>query len=362
MLRVGVVAQPGNLTVSLDLQGLPDRTAAEQVWSALGQPPVRRRHTPGQSACRPDEPAQRAWPRHVHHVHSRRRAALGGNRSRLPGSRGQAALTGTVAVAGAPISTTWDTTTTSPGLHTLGISVEDHVGNRASTEVPVAVAPPAYVEFVTPAEGASISNTVSVALAVTALAPVSEVVVTANGEEVYRFTGPPFETQWTTWRNPPGDTILEAGLTTSDGYISNAQRTIAVAPHISVGLTEPQPGQILKGPVTLTADVRSDAPTSEVVFYVDDQEVGRITASPYQIQLHTGDYPPGDYRFRAEATNQAGMTASADVQASMTPTTRTGALGAALICGLALLLIIPMVFVARRRRTDARLPQAQQPD
>lgn len=346
-----MVARPGNLAVGLDVQGLPDRSAAEQVWNALGQGPVDA-NTPLVSqqvvlASQPSGPG-----RVTSTAFTLDGAPLANATGPItPPAAASSSLTGTV-TASMPVSITWDTTATTPGIHTLGISIQDHVGNRASAEAPVAVAPPAHVEFIAPAEGASISRTVPIALAVTALAPVTEVVVTADGEEVHRFAGPPFDAQWTTWQVPPGDYGLEAEVTTSDGYVAKAQRAIAIAPHVAVTLLEPPLGQALKGPVTLTADVRSDAPVSEVLFYVDEQEVGRASAPPYQAQFHTGDYPPGEYELRAVAMNEAGMTAGAAVRASMTPSTRTGAWGAALIAGLALLLIIPMVFVARRRRTE----------
>ena len=234
-----------------------------------------------------------------------------------------------------------------PGLHTLTVEVEDHVGNRATTQGDVAVIPPAHIAFVEPAENATVTDAVPLTLAVNSVEGEKELLLKADNREVGRIMGSPYTFAWNLRRETEGSHALEASLTTEAGYVATAERTIRVGPHVVVRIEQPIAGADLAGNVNILADVTSDAPVAEVIFKVAGREVGKATSGAYRASYHTGDFPPGEYTVQVEARNTEGMTGLAEVPVRMTPTSRTSAMMVALAGGLLLLLVVPVALLAR---------------
>ena len=65
-------------------------------------------------------------------------------------------------------------------------------------------------------------------------------------------------------------------------------------------------GGDIQGSFLLTATGPEDL--SRVTFYVDEAVLETATAPPFQARLHTGDYPLGEHRLRAEGTSADGST------------------------------------------------------
>jgi Ca-activated chloride channel homolog len=332
----GVTARSGNLSAALKIDGLPDRAAAEQVWQALGNPAL--------------DPA----------IGLISREAVLSPQPTGPGRLVRATFSADGNTLGeataAPFTHTWDILNVAPGLHTLTVEVEDHVGNRATTQGDVAVIPPAYIAFVEPAENATVTDAVPLTLAVNSVEGEKELLLKADNREVGRIMGSPYTFAWNLRRETEGSHALEASLTTEAGYVATAQRTIRVGPHVVVRIEQPIAGADLAGNVNILADVTSDAPVAEVIFKVAGREVGKATSGAYRASYHTGDFPPGEYTVQVEARNTEGMTGLAEVPVRMTPTSRTSALMVALAGGLLLLLVVPVALLARRRRAARVVP------
>ena len=210
----GVTARTGNLSVALKVDGPPARAAAEKVWQALGNAPL-----DGATAL------------------LSRKAVL------VPQPTGPGRLTRAVftvddsklgEATAAPFKVDWDLLKLGPGLHTVATEVTDHVGNRASAQAKVAVIPPAYVAFVEPADNATVTDVVTVTLAVNSVEGENELLLKSDGRELRRFTGSPYSLAWTLWRETEGTHLLEAALTTASGYVATAQRALTVGPHVVV--------------------------------------------------------------------------------------------------------------------------------
>lgn len=337
----GVTARSGNLSVALKVDGLPDRVAAEQVWQALGNSTL--------------DPA----------VALVSREAILSPQPNGAGRLVRATFSADGNVLGeataAPFSYTWDILNLPSGPHTLAVEVEDHVGNRASVQGDVTVIPPAHVAFVEPIENATVTDNATVTLAVNSVEGEKDLFLKVDNRELGRMTSSPYTLAWNLWRETEGPHTLEASLVTEAGYVATAQRTVTIGPHVVVRIQEPTANADLAGNVNILAQVTSDAPVAEVVFRVNDHEVGKATSGAYRASYHTGDFPPGEYTVRVEARNTEGMTGLAEVPVRMTPTSRTSALMVALAAGLLLLLVVPIALWARRRRATRVTPIAAQP-
>lgn len=325
-----VTARSGNLSVALKLDGLPDRVLAEQVWQALGQP-----------ALAPD-------------IVLISRQALMAPQITGPGQlvRMVIALDGNPLSEAtmAPFDYTWDALNTTPGLHELMVTAEDHVGNRASATGQVAVIPPAYVAFVQPAENTNLVGVVPVTLAVSSVEGEQGLAVKVDDREVGRITSAPYTLSWDLRREAEGSHRLTAELATASGYLATAERAVTIGPHVVVQIEAPAANANLTGDVEIRAAVTSDAPVAEVVFRVAGREVGKVTSGDYRVTYHTGDFPAGEHAVQVEARNTMGMTGQAEVNVQMRPAMRSGALMLALVLGLLLMLVVPIALLARRRR------------
>jgi hypothetical protein len=61
----------------------------------------------------------------------------------------------------------------------------------------------------------------------------------------------------------------------------------------------------IQGTFTLTAS--GPAELQEVAFYIDDQEIGRVTQPPFELRFQTDSYPLGEHTLLAVGTTAAGV-------------------------------------------------------
>ncbi len=337
-------ASRGNFGVQLKMKGLPDSEVAKRIWRAMGKQPV-----------------STSIPYVTEQVLLFPEFSGAGRVTQV-----QYALDKTVLkrFTRQPFTFTWDASQVVPGVYTLSVTAHDHVGNKAADTRQVAVIPPIYITFQHPQAEATVTGTVPITVALTAIYPISDIRLKVDGQELGRpqlnsAIPAGAETKigyvWTTQRLSEGKHALQVFVTTEAGRVFSATHEVNVGKHIVVTITEPEQEATLNGPVRVVAHVASDAPIDKVRFLVDDKEVAADRVPPYEAQIHTGDFTRGTHTISVVAQNTAGQEDQASVTVTMIPATRSNAAFMTLLAfGFLVLLGIPLVFWALRRRKEGQ--------
>jgi hypothetical protein len=163
-------------------------------------------------------------------------------------------IDGTQVASGASNTYSWTTTGYSPGNHTLGLTVRDNVGATAAAARTVTVqnGTPLTASFTSPTQGATVSGTVTVAMAAGGGTAPYTYTLTIDGTQVA--SGASTTYGWNTGAYTAGSHTL--GLTVRDntGAAATAGITVTVASGgtLSVAVTTPSPGATVSGTVWVT--------------------------------------------------------------------------------------------------------------
>src|SRR6266403_1800562 len=143
----------------------------------------------------------------------------------------------------------WNSNSVSTGAHTLNLMVQDGAGRTANAVLHVTVAdlPPPVVQITTPAEGATVGGTITVAASLTTAgpAPFTWTVKGGNTAQVFTSTGSvtSISFAWNTTTVPDGPRTLNVSVQDSTGATASAVRNITVQqpplPTIRVFITQP---------------------------------------------------------------------------------------------------------------------------
>ncbi|WP_224368939.1 Ig-like domain-containing protein [Hyalangium versicolor] len=193
-----------------------------------------------------------------------------------------------------PYSITWDTRTAANGAHVLTVKAYDSAG-FVGTSPPVNVTlrndlSPPVVGFTSPAEGATLTGTVTVSGTATDDVGVTKVELYDGATLVTYKTTAPYNISWNTRTAANGSHPLTLKAYDVAGNVGSASRTVVTfndftAPTATV--TSPAEGTTLTGTVTLTADASDNVGVTKVEFYVDTILVGSDTTAPYSYTLNT---------------------------------------------------------------------------
>lgn len=197
------------------------------------------------------------------------------------------------------------------GLHTLSAIATDNAGNSSRKDLSISInlpSPEAPV-IIAPQPDITIQQA-SIVVAGTAQ-PYSQVQVYLNGVPVGNLINinaqGRFETNLTL--TAEGSYLLKADARNSRGTgPATAERRFeyqAIAPIVS--LVSPAAGATLYGEALIQA-FTSGNDIAEVFFYVDGQELARLTAPPYQIVWNSASAPSGAHTLKAVVTSRAGKT------------------------------------------------------
>ncbi len=234
----------------------------------------------------------------------------------------------------APYSLRWATRTAPNGSHTLTARAYDLAGN-SSTSAPVDVLldndfVPPQVAFLTPADGSTVSQTISLSGLVSDDRGVVRVTIEALGRcsgmacpiqllEVASAT--PFEhfqLDWNSRGTPNGTVALLARAHDAAGNASPQVRLNVVVDNDfsppRTALTAPASGSLLSGHVSLEASASDDRQLSGVSFYVDGELLGTDTTAPFALSWDTESVPNGGHTLHTVASDAAGnRTTSASI-------------------------------------------------
>ncbi|HET9362100.1 MAG TPA: Ig-like domain-containing protein, partial [Vicinamibacterales bacterium] len=231
----------------------------------------------------------------------------------------------------APYSTSWNTTTTTNGSHTLTAVARDAAGN-STTSVPVTVTvsnpvsdtTPPTVSMTAPAGGSTVSGSVNVTATASDNVGVSSVQFQLDGANLGAAdTTAPYATSWNTTAASNGSHTLRAVARDAAGNsTTSASVTVTVSNDTTpptVSMTAPAAGATVSGTVNVSANASDNIGVTSVQFQLDGANLGAAdTTSPYAISWNTTSVSDGSHTLRAVARDAAGnSTTSAAVSVTV---------------------------------------------
>jgi hypothetical protein len=172
------------------------------------------------------------------------------------------------------------------------------------------MSPPA-VSFLSPANAATVSGSVSVAVSASDNMAVTSVAVAIDGSPVTSFVAAPYTFGWDTFSISDGTHTLSAVAT--DGAGNSATSTISVtvrnfvddtAPSVSV--TSPSDGAKVSGTVTVSVSAADDTKVVRVELYVDNVLQSTSTSAPFDTKWNTRKAKTGAHSVQCKAYDSAG--------------------------------------------------------
>jgi hypothetical protein len=229
-------------------------------------------------------------------------------------------------VIAAPYTYTWNTTMVANGNHTLTAVATDTAGNSAtSAAVSVAVnnttkdTTPPTVSITAPANGATVSNTVTVSANATDNVAVASVQFKLDGANLGSLdTTAPYSVSWNTTTVANGNHTLTAVATdTSGNSATSAGVSVAVnnttkdTTPPTVSITAPANGATVSNTVTVSANATDNVAVASVQFQLDGANMGSLdTTAPYSVSWNTTTASNGSHTLRAIATDTSNNSAT----------------------------------------------------
>lgn len=225
----------------------------------------------------------------------------------------------------APYSVSWNTSTTSNGMHILTAVARDAAGNlTTSSAVTVTVsnsAPPLpgdttkpTVSFTAPAAGATVSGGVTVSANASDNVGVVGVQFLVDGNLLLADdTSAPYTFSWNSSGASNGSHTLSAVARDAAGNLSvAATRTITVSNDVTaptVSISAPTAGSTVSGTVTISAAASDNVGVVGVQFKLNGANLGaENTTTPYTVSWDTTSAANASYTLTAVARDAAGNT------------------------------------------------------
>jgi hypothetical protein len=178
--------------------------------------------------------------------------------------------------------------------------------------------PPPTVTFTSPANGSTVSNTISVAASASGSAAIANVQFKVDGSNLGGpITVAPYSVSLNTTTLTNGSHTLSAVALDTLGNSGSASVTVTVSntvPPPAVTFSNPVNGSTVSNTITVSASVSGSAAIANVQFKVDGSNLGGpITAAPYSVSLNTKTLTSGSHTLSAVATDTLGNSGSASV-------------------------------------------------
>ncbi len=247
-----------------------------------------------------------------------------------------------------PYASAWDSTLASAGAHTIQAIATDGSGNSTTSSIQVSIAappPPAdttppTVSITSPANGATVSGSVSIAASASdAGSGVARVVFKVDGTTIATDTASPYSAVWNATGAAPGAHTIQAIATDGSGNstTSSIQVSIAAPPPPAdttpptVSITSPANGATVSGSVSIAASA-SDAGSgvTSVEFRVDGQLIATDATGPYSAVWNATGAASGPHTIEVKAIDGSGNSTTSSIQVSIAapppPSPSTGTL------------------------------------
>ncbi|MEI6796309.1 MAG: Ig-like domain-containing protein, partial [Methanomassiliicoccales archaeon] len=215
----------------------------------------------------------------------------------------------------APFTWSLDTSAYADGSHALNLTATDSLGRVAYAQIQVTFSNSGpQVAITSPADGASVSGTVSVSATATSTRVVSYVIFLLDGTVVGNKTAAPYT--WTFSTGAMSDGTHSIIIRAVDNTARVGQHSIQVTvqnPPPTIGIISLRDGAIVKGTVTVSGNAASAQGIAFVEFYVDGVKLGNKTAAPYTWSLVTTTLNDGQHLIELKARSLLGLSASAQL-------------------------------------------------
>jgi len=231
---------------------------------------------------------------------------------------------------GSPFSVVWNTATSTPGAHILTARARDAAGNIATSAavtvtIPDTTAP--IVSVSSPANGATVSGTVTVSASASDNVGVAGVQFVLDGANLgAEDTSSPYSVSWNTATASIGTHTLTARARDAAGNTTTSATITVTVPDTTaptVSVTAPANGASVNGTITVSAVASDNAGVVGVQFLLDGANLGaEDTSSPYSVSWNTAGATLGTHTLTARARDAAGnTTTSATVTVTVTDAT-----------------------------------------
>ncbi len=217
-------------------------------------------------------------------------------------------------VTASPYASSWDTTATTGGSHTLTALATDAAGNTTtSTAVTVTVDnTPPTVAITAPANGADVGRTVNVTANASDNVSVASVLFQLDGVNLGApVTASPYTFSWNTTTATGGTHTLTAVASDAAGNTTTSTAVTVTVDNTppTVAITAPANGAYLAGTVSVSANASDNVSVASVQFQLDGANLGApVTTAPYTISWNTTTATGGGHSLTAIATDAAGNT------------------------------------------------------
>jgi hypothetical protein len=239
----------------------------------------------------------------------------------------------------APYTYTLNTTTLSNGNHILTAVATDTSGNSATSAAVAVVVnnttkdtTPPTVSMTAPANGATVSNTVTVSATASDNVAVASVQFQLDNANVgTAILIAPYTYSWDTTKSTNGTHTLRAIATdTSSNSTTSASVTVTVnnttkdTTPPTVSMTAPANGATVSNTVTVSANASDNVAVASVQFQLDNANIGAAdTVAPYTYSWDTTKSTNGSHTLRAIATDTSNnSTTSASVTVTVNNSTK----------------------------------------
>jgi hypothetical protein len=225
----------------------------------------------------------------------------------------------------APYQAQWDTTQAAQGSHTLKATAADTSANTADSTITVTVdnaakdSLPPVVAITSPADGATVSATVTIKADITDNVKVKDAALYVDGSAVGGMqTAAPWEWTVDSASYANGDHSIEVKASDDAANIGSKKivvkfsNTVLDAPP-TVSLMEPKDGDTVSGSVKVHAMASDDRGLEHVEFKLDGKVMFRDASSSYEWIFETTAAANGPHEIVAEAKDSAGQVASAKI-------------------------------------------------
>ena len=231
----------------------------------------------------------------------------------------------TTSGASATASFTWNAGSVAPGSHTLGLTVQDGAGRTATAtrQVTVPTEVPPALQITSPAEGATVGGSVTVAAGLAGgTAPFTWTVKVDNTTQIFSQSGPAntISFSWNTTTVASGPHTLNVSVQDSAGITTTAVRNVTVqqvpTPTIRVFITQPaSDGATVSGTTWFTIWIENAAAGSKTyTLSVGGSAVATTSTTsngPVSMPWATAGTPNGTQSVTISVRDAAGGTGQA---------------------------------------------------